>query len=132
MPEIDTEKAHKRMAVILQVEAGSITAVDGAEMLGISRQAFHEWQTKAREAMLSSLMDRSAGRPALKRDVEKELLAKELSKTKAELEEAITALDIKRTLEDLRKEEIPLHSSGVAAKKNTRVNRAQRRRSVKS
>ena len=130
--KVDEEKARKRMAVILQVEAGLMTATAGARMLGISRQAFYEWQERAREAMMISLADRPGGRPAEAKDEEKERLEKELAQTKAELEEAITALDIKRTLEELRREQESSHSSGPAAKKNTCRNRAERRRSVKS
>ncbi len=129
---LDEEKARKRMAVILQVEAGLMSATAGAKMLGISRQAFYEWQERAREAMMTSLADRPAGRPAEAKDNEKERLEKELAETKAELEEAITALDIKRTLEELRREEESSVSSGPVAKKNTCRNRAERRRSARS
>ncbi len=128
----DEEKARKRMAVILQVEAGLMTATAGAQMLGISRQAFYEWQERAREAMMASLADRPVGRPSEARDEEKERLEKELKETKQELEEAITALDIKRTLEELRKDMESSPSCGPDAKKNIGRNRAERRRSARS
>jgi len=130
--KLDEEKARKRMAVILQVEAGQMTATAGAQMLGISRQAFYEWQERAREAMISSLVDRPVGRPAEARDEEKERLEKELKETKLELEEAIMALDIKRTLEELRKDQESSATSGSDVKKNTCRNRAERRRSARS
>ena len=129
--KLDEEKARKRMAVILQVEAGLMTATAGAQMLGISRQAFYEWQERAREAMMTSLADRPAGRPSEARDEEKERLEKELKETKQELEEAITALDIKRTLEELSKDMESSSSCGPDAKKNIGRNRAERRRSAR-
>ena len=58
--------------------------------------------------------------------------ARQAATTKAELEEAITALDIKRTLEELRREQESSVSSGPDAKKNTCRNRAARRRSARS
>lgn len=121
-------KARKRMAVILQVEAGLMTATDGAKALGISRQAYYEWSNRALTSMVGALADRPNGRPALPQDEEKEQLAKELEETKADLDRAILALDIKNTLETLRKEAAMGHTSGLGAKKNTRsVRKAQKR-----
>jgi len=121
-------KARKRMAVILQVEAGLMTATDGAKALGVSRQVYYEWANRALVSMEGALEDRQSGRPAIPQDEEKELLAKELEETKADLDRAILALDIKGTLETLRKEAAMDRMSGQGVKKNTRsVRRAQKR-----
>jgi hypothetical protein len=117
--EVDA-KARKRMAVILQVEAGLMTATSGAKALGISRQAYYEWADRALTSMVVALEDRPNGRPAMPQDEEKERLAKELVETKADLDRAILALDIKNTLETLRKESAMDHISGRGVKKNTR------------
>ena len=124
--EVDA-KAHKRMAVILQVEAGLMTATDGAKALGISRQAYYEWANRALTSMAESLGDRSAGRPALPQDAEKDRMEKELSETKADLERAMLALDIKKTLETLRREETTPRTSGRDGKKNTKSGRKARK-----
>jgi len=121
-------KARKRMAVILQVEAGLMSVTDGAKELGISRQAYYEWANRALLSMEGALEDRPNGRPPQPQDAEKENLSKELEETKADLDRAILALDIKGTLEMLRKEEALDRTSGRDAKKNTRPgHKAQRR-----
>lgn len=121
-------KARKRMAVILQVEAGLMTATDGARELGISRQAYYEWANRALISMEGALADRPNGRPATLQDEEKEELAKELEETKADLDRALLALDIKNTLETLRKEADMDRMSGRGVKKNTRAARRARKR----
>jgi transposase len=129
MMEDAEEKARKRLAVILQVTSGNMEATEGAKALNVSREAYYKWQNRAMDAMLESLEDRASGRPANQVDVEKERLQKDLEKTKQELEEAITALDIKKTLEDLRaQEKMTVVSSGRDVKKNIKLNRAARRR----
>ena len=125
--EVDA-KARKRMAVILQVEAGLMTATDGAKALGISRQAYYEWANRALASMAGALEDRPVGRPSLPQDAEKERLEKELVETKADLERAMLALDIKKTLETLRREEALARTSGQDGKKNTRSGHKARNR----
>ncbi len=85
-PKEPEEKARRRMAVILQVEAGLMTATDGAKALGISRQAYYEWSNRALSSMADALADRPNGRPAQEADKEKENLAKKLAETKADLD----------------------------------------------
>ncbi len=121
-------KARKRMAVILQVESGLMTATEGANTLGISRQAYYEWANRALTSMAGALEDRPNGRPAIPLDKEKEQLSKELEETKADLDRAILALDIKNTLEILRQETATVHTSGRGVKKNTKSARKARKR----
>ena len=116
-------KAQRRMSVILRVEAGLLSATDGAAELGISREAYYKWANRAMESMAESLLDRPGGRPPLPADPEKESLAKELAETKADLDRAILALDVKKTLDQLRREEASPRTSGSGAKKNTRRGR---------
>jgi len=117
------KKAQQRMSVILRVEAGLMSATDGALELGISREAYYKWANRAMESMVESLADRPNGRPPLPTDPEKENLAKELAETKADLDRAILALDIKKTLDQLRREEALPRTSGQGAKKNTKRGR---------
>jgi transposase len=127
MPESLESKAKKRMSVIMQVEAGLMTAKNGAAELGISREAYYTWANRALAAMSESLEDRPVGRPAAVADPEKKMLEKDLADTKADLDRAIFALDIKKTLEELRREENPSRTSGLAAKKNTKGARKRRK-----
>jgi len=128
MSDEQSEKARKRMSVILRVEAGLMTATAGAAELGISRQAFYEWSNRAMDAMTESLADRPAGRPSNALDPQVERLEQELTETKADLSRAILALDIRKTLELLRSEAEISSQSGLVAKKNTKQGRKQRKR----
>ena len=121
-------KARKRMAVILQVESGMMSVTDGAEALGVSRTTYYEWADRALSSMSQALEDKPSGRPALPVDAEKVRMEKELAETKADLERAMLALDIKNTLEMLRREEAQNLTSGLGVKKNTRSVRRARKR----
>jgi transposase len=127
-PKESEEKARRRMSVILQVEAGLMTATAGAQALGISRQAYYEWSNRALSSMADALADRPNGRPAQEADKEKENLAKKLAETKADLGRALLALDIKNTLASLRREADMDRTSGQGAKKNTSTGRKAQKR----
>ncbi len=64
--------ARKRASVILRVRSGHITASQGAKELGISRKSYYAWEKKALAALLQTLEDQPAGRPAAQIDVEQE------------------------------------------------------------
>jgi transposase-like protein len=63
--------SQKRASLILQVRAGQITAQEAARQLGISRQAYYQWERRALQALLNSLEDQPRGRPASPKDPEK-------------------------------------------------------------
>lgn len=79
------QKAKERMAVILMVRSGQITATEGAERLGMSRKTYYQWEKKALEGMLTSLLDGKTGRPKKATDPEKEGLNKEVKCLQQEL-----------------------------------------------
>lgn len=66
--------SEQRARLILQVRAGQITAQEAARQLGISRQAYYQWEKRALQAMLQSLADRPPGRPPSATDPDKERL----------------------------------------------------------
>ena len=53
--------SEQRASLILQVRAGQMTAQEAARQLGISRQAYYQWEKRALQAMLQSLADRPPG-----------------------------------------------------------------------
>jgi transposase len=85
--------AQKRASVIIEVRSGKITASEGANLLGISRQSYYEWERRALEGMTAGLTEKDAGRPEKPSDPEKEALKKRV----AELEKALTVA--KQTME---------------------------------
>ena len=82
-------KAQERARIILEVRSGKLTVTEGANLLGISRQRFYEWEHRALSAMADALVDREAGRPEKPaEDPEKETLKRQL----AALEQEVTVL----------------------------------------
>ncbi len=82
-------KARERARIILEVRSGKLTATEGANLLGISRQRFYEWEHRALSAMAEALLDGEAGRPeGPAEDPEKETLKRQL----AELTREVTSL----------------------------------------
>src|SRR5262245_11329776 len=67
-------QARQRAAVILQVRAGQLTATVAARLLGLSRQAYYQWEQRALAAMLLALQERPRGRPRRQSDPQKEAL----------------------------------------------------------
>ena len=67
-------KAQQRAELILQVRSGQMTAAQAARTLGISRQAYYQWERRALQAMMSALEDQPSGRPKSPIDVEKQNL----------------------------------------------------------
>jgi transposase len=66
--------SERRASLILQVRAGQITAQEAARQLGISRQAYYKWESRALRALLQSLEDQPKGRPPSEQDPQKEQL----------------------------------------------------------
>lgn len=80
-------KARQRAAVIFQVRSGQMTATDAAESLGISRQAYYQWEQRALQALLTSLEDQPTGRPKTPTDPEKEKLQRRVEQLEQQVQE---------------------------------------------
>lgn len=70
----DMERARQRAAVVFAVRSGQITVEEGARRLCVSRKTYYEWESRALQAMTEAMEERTAGRPALPADAEKEEL----------------------------------------------------------
>ena len=64
--------ARERALVILQVRSGTLTAKEGAKLLGVSRKTYYKWEKRALHAMTLALENHAAGRPPVAVDEEKE------------------------------------------------------------
>jgi transposase-like protein len=71
-----SEKAKKRMAVILKVRSGAMTVTEGAKALGVSRKTYYVWERRALEALASALEDSTSGRPEKEPDPQEALKEK--------------------------------------------------------
>ena len=108
--------SQKRASLILQVRAGQITAQEAARQLGISRQAYYQWERRALQALLHSLEDRPTGRPASPKEAEKERLESRV----AELERKVRLYETREELRALLKDMEGPDPSGSSTKKNSK------------
>ena len=72
--EKEQKLARERALVILQVHGGTLTAKQGAQLLGVSRKTYYEWEEKSLKTMALALENRPPGRPPVLMDPEKEAL----------------------------------------------------------
>lgn len=79
------EQARKRAEVIIQVQAGRMSASEAAMRLGVSRKTYYKWEQRALEGILEGLQEGKAGRRAAPRDPEKEGLKRELEELRAKV-----------------------------------------------
>jgi transposase len=109
------QKARQRAALILKVRSGQLTATAAAQELGISRQAYYQWEQRALKALLSSLEDQPAGRPSPTTDPEKDQLKVRVQ----ELERQVRLYEQRDTLRTLLKE---MEGSRLARDSSTKKN----------
>lgn len=91
--------SQKRASLILQVRAGQISAQEAARQLGISRQAYYQWEKRALSALLDALEEQPRGRPKRETDPEKEQLQSRVK----ELEGKVRLYEEQRRLRSLLK-----------------------------
>lgn len=107
----DDPKARERASVILQVQAGQLTATEAARKLGVSRKTYYQWERRALKGMLENLSELPPGRPPQPQDPEKDRLREQLRQAQKELEEARQVKELREILDELRR---------TPAKKNSR------------
>ena len=72
-------RANQKAQVILQVRSGLITATEGAQLLGVSRKTYYEYENRALIAMAKALEEGDTGRPStLSEDDEKTVLNQQI------------------------------------------------------
>jgi transposase len=96
--EKEQELARERALVILKVRSGALTAKEGANLLGVSRKTYYEWEEKSLQAMALALENRPAGRPPAPVDEEKEILRERIRELEKKLDLAEKAVQVKELL----------------------------------
>ena len=96
--EKEQKLARERALVILQVHGGTLTAKQGAQLLGVSRKTYYEWEEKSLRAMAPALENHSAGRPPLPVDEEKETLRERIRELEKNLDLAEKTIEVKELL----------------------------------
>ena len=108
--------SQQRASLILQVRAGQITAQEAARQLGISRQAYYKWESRALRALLQSLEDQPKGRPASEKDPAKEQLQSRVN----ELERKVRLYEQRDQIRTLLKQMEESGPPGSSTKKNSK------------
>jgi transposase len=98
LTEKNKKFARERALVILQVRSGALTAREGAKLLGVSRKTYYEWEERSLKAMALALENRSAGRPPVVVDEEKETLRERVRELEKKLYQAEKTIGVKEML----------------------------------
>ena len=94
----EQELARQRALVILKVRSSVLTAKQGAELLGVSRKTYYEWEEKSLKAMALALENRPPGRPPALMDPEKEALRERIQELEKKLDLAEKTIEVKELL----------------------------------
>jgi transposase len=94
----EQELARQRVLVILQVRGGTLTAKQGAKLLGVSRKTYYEWEEKSLRAMALALENRPSGRPPRPMDPEKDALRERIQQLEKKLDLAEKTIEVKELL----------------------------------
>lgn len=78
-------EAYQRLRLILQVQGGIKTAKSAAQEMGISRQAFHQWEKRGLHALLQAMEQQPSGRPIIPENPEMEALKAKVLRLEREL-----------------------------------------------
>jgi len=98
LAEKNRKLARQRALVILQVRSGVLTAKEGAQLLGVSRKTYYEWEEKSLKAMALALENRPGGRPLPPVDEEKEALRERIEELEKKLDLAEKTIEVKELL----------------------------------
>ena len=97
------QKARQRASVILQVRSGQISASQGAELLGVSRKTYYQWEKRALEGMMQQLEEQPPGRPQKETNSEMEAMQQKIAKLEAQLKTAEQTAEVRAVLIAMRK-----------------------------
>lgn len=110
-------QARKRASVIFRVRSGEITAQEGADLLGISRKTYYEWEQRALEAMAAALENRSSGRPVMEKDEEKETLKERVQELEKKLFVMEKSVEVREILSAYRQQQERTSKKNMRPKK---------------
>ena len=95
-------KAQQRALLIMQVQAGVITATEAARQLGISRKTYYQWEARALKGLLEAVTQQPPGRPRQPDPAEEHQLEAKVDQLQKALDEAQESREIRAALERVR------------------------------
>src|ERR1700677_1638199 len=96
-------QAQLRASVIMRVQKGEITATEGAQLLGVSRKTYYQWERRGLTGLLEGVSKQQPGRPPTTHDPEKETLQQKVAELEAELNRAKEVEAVRLVLLDMAK-----------------------------
>ena len=106
-------QARQRALLILQVQAGQITATAAAQQLGLSRKSYYQWEKRALTALLESLVQQPPGRPLKHTDPEKEALQRQVEQLEQQVRQLTQVMELRQVVHQLQ-------ATPLDTKKNSR------------
>lgn len=100
-------KARQRAEVIFKVRSGQMTATQGAQLLGISRQQYYQWEQRALQALLSAVANQPTGRPKSPSDPEKQALQRRVEQLEQEVQQHRQREQLRQLLSQWEQRELP-------------------------
>jgi len=95
-------KAQQRALLIMQVQAGVITATEAARQLGISRKTYYQWEARALLGLLEAVTQQPPGRPRQPRRPKERQLEQQLDQLQKALDQAQESQEIRAALHRVR------------------------------
>jgi transposase len=95
-------KAQQRALLIMQVQAGVITATEAARQLGISRKTYYQWEARALQGLLEAVTQQPPGRPRQADRPKERQLAQQVDQLQKELDQAQESQEIRAALNRVR------------------------------
>jgi len=95
-------KAQPRALLIMQVQAGVITATEAARQLGISRKTYYQWEARALQGMLAAVTQQPPGRPRRADRPKERPLEPQVEQLQQALDQAQESQEIRAALNRVR------------------------------
>jgi transposase len=89
-------QARQRALLILQVQAGQITATEAAQHLGVSRKTYYQWEKRALAALLQATEQQPPGRPPKEADPEKDQLRRQVTQLEQKVNELEQVMELRQ------------------------------------
>ena len=112
-------QAKQRAAVILQVQAGQLTASEAARQLGMSRKTYYQWEKRALQGLMEGLEPGLPGRPSTAPSREVQQLRKKVQELEQKLEETEKVARLRELIAEARRPQ-PTAKKGRSSKRSSK------------
>jgi len=111
-------QARQRATLILQVQAGQISASEAARQLGMSRKTYYQWEKRALEGLMQGLEPGSPGRPSTQPSREVAQLRQKVQELEEKLEETEKVARLRELIAQAKKKQ-PTPKKGRSSKRSS-------------